>query len=193
MNPWVILPYDGSPVARAALRRAAQLVSTGGGKHAGVIVATAGVDPAALDRMAAETRVVAGPDVPLTVFLLHPGDPIGALQELTDSLPDATFAAPLGGNGQAPWYDEARRLGGDHTIVLFFLQPAEIRASMAQHHERPRVAALVGAVLRAGARLRRGLWAPLSRCGRDVRTRIGLGGPTLGRVGPPSRKNGRVP
>ena len=162
MNRWVILPYDGSPVARAALRRAAQLVGNGEGQHAGVLVATAGVDPAALDSMAAEAQAIAGPDVPLAVYLLSPGDPIGALQELADSLPDATLAAPFGGNGHAPWYAAACRHGGrGHTIVLFFLKPTEIRAFAMRGTERPHVAWPLSAVLRAGARLRRGLRAPL--------------------------------
>lgn len=152
MNPWVILPYDGSPVARAALRQAARLVGSGERQHAGLIVATAGVDPTALDSMAAQARAVAGPDVPLVVYLLSPGDPIGALQELADSLPAATLAAPIGAQGYAPWYEAACRASDiAATMVLFFLTPRELQAAAAPR--RTRTSGLLGALRQAMARL----------------------------------------
>jgi hypothetical protein len=168
MHGWIILPYDGSPVARAALRRAAQVVGRGTGRYryAGLILATAGVDPAAIDNVMLDVREIAGPDIPLELWLLNPGDPLGALRELAGALPDATFAAPLGGAGAAPWYVEACRHGGrDHTTILFFLAPAEIHAFAGRNDVRLGGTGLAGALRRAGARLRPGAEAPAARSG----------------------------
>lgn len=137
MNPCIILPYDGSSVARAALCRAAHAARQGNQHPARLIVATAGVDAAALGGLAQEAQAIAGADVPLEVYLLSPGDPIGALHRLADSLPDAILAAPLGANGNAPWYAHACRFGGlSHTIMLFFIEPREIRKFEVRGRER---------------------------------------------------------
>src|SRR5262245_10111175 len=111
MQNWIILPYDSSPVARAALRRAAKAVRGDDPCFAGVILAIAGVDPAALDGVVREAQAVAGPDVPLESRLLAAGDPVGALRRLRESVPDAVMAAPLGVQGGADWYVEACRRG----------------------------------------------------------------------------------
>ena len=127
---WIVLPYDGSPVARAALGRAARAVRQGGRlwPYAGVVLATAGVDPSSLDTMADEARRLAGPDVPLDARLLLPGDPVGALRRMADALPGSILAAPIGGRGWAPWYTAACRLDGDaRTTMLFLIRRDEIR------------------------------------------------------------------
>jgi hypothetical protein len=150
MSRWVILPYDGSPVARATLRRAARLLRTGTGHHAGVIVATAGVDPAALDVVMMEAQAIAGADVPLELHLLSAGDPIGALHRLINAVPSASLAAPLGATGRAPWYIEACRLGVcGRTVMLFFLTPEEFRVAGDSYVSPRRGHELVGAIRRA--------------------------------------------
>src|SRR5262245_31538000 len=101
MKSWIVLPYDASTVARASLRRAARpVVSTrSGDAYAGIVLATAGFDPSEFDRLMHEAEAIAGPGVPLELDLLDPGDPVGALHHLADSLPAAVLAAPLEGKG----------------------------------------------------------------------------------------------
>ncbi len=155
MRTWIILPYDGSPVARVTLRRAAEAVRKDGGQYAGVILATAGVDPGALDAWVREAEEVAGPDVPLEIDLLDAGDPLGAFDALVDAYPDAILAGPIGARGNAPWYADACVLGGrSHGLMLFFVAPAEIAELMEERHERRGMGGVVDAVLRAGAWLR---------------------------------------
>ncbi len=158
MKTWIMLPYDSSPVAKATLRRAAEAVRGSHGRYAGVIVATAGIDPLALSGLVHEVQQIAGPDVPVEPRLLSPGDPIAALHRLAGSLPDAVLAAPLGAKGRAPWYERACVLGGlSHTLLLFYIMPKELKA----YEEGARAAPeshpwLVPALRAAAARLRRG-------------------------------------
>jgi hypothetical protein len=162
MNTWIILPYDGSPVARAALRRAARLVESGDGRYAGVMLATTGVDLLALDTLMAEAQEITGSAVPLELRLLAAGDPISDLQRLTAATPEAMLAAPLRPTGCAPWYAEACRHGGpSNTLVLFFLTPKEIAKFTEVEDGRHRMGGPLGALLRAGARLRLGERAPV--------------------------------
>src|SRR5687767_1823515 len=102
MKPWIIMPYDASPVARAALRRAARAMRATDEQYTGIILATAGVDPSVLGGFVHDAQEVTGPDVPLEVRLLNAGDPIGALHEFAESVPNAVLAAPLRAQGNAP-------------------------------------------------------------------------------------------
>lgn len=161
-SQWILIPYDDSPVARAALHQASHSVRTSGGVYAGILLATTGVDPAALDALTSRALEAAGREVPVDVCLLDPGDPLGALDRLIDGLPDVTLAAPLHAAGNAPWYAEACALGGKgHPLMLFFLPQKEIAKFQEDRHERHRVGGPVGAVLHACARVRPGMRAPV--------------------------------
>ena len=165
MQPWIVLPYDASPLARAALRRAAAWVASG--RAAGVIVVTAGVDPAALDRLADEAQALAGRETPLELYLLNAGDPVGSFVELARSLGDALIMAPVGPGATAPWYAEVRRAdGGDHPALVEFISARECAREEAVERERPGVADRVGLLLRGGARLRAGLRPALAEARR---------------------------
>ena len=165
MSTWIILPYDGSPVARAALCRAAHVVRDGHtcSPYVGVMLVTAGVDPLDLDTLMQEAQGLTGPDVPLELRLLAAGDPIGDLQRLTASMPDAIMAAPLRPTGCVPWYAEACRHGGpSNALLLFILTPKETARFKEVENGRHRVGGPLGALLRAGARLRLGERAPVA-------------------------------
>ena len=152
---WIVLPYDGSPVARAALVRAARAVRQGGRlwPYAGVVLATAGVDRSSLTTMTEDTRRLVGPDVALDVRLLDPGDPVGALWRLAESLPGSILAAPTGARGWAPWYAGACRLRGwSRATMLFRIRPDELRAFEAARPPGPAGNALA-ALSRLGGRL----------------------------------------
>lgn len=171
------MPYDASPLARAALVRAARAVRNADEPYTGIILATAGIDPSEIDALVCDAQATAGEDVPLEVRLLSPGDPLGALRRLSGDLPDAVLAAPLCArvHGRAPWYADACVLGGrNHSMMLFFIGLEEIRRfdqAAPRHrratsvpaavkgviHERPGLGGPVGAVLRIGARLRLGV------------------------------------
>lgn len=156
MNSWILLPYDGSPVARAALRRAACLMgsSPSHARRAGVILATAGVDPSALTGLLSEAQATAGPNTSLEMRLLAPGDPVGDFRHLVATLPYVTVAAPMGAAGWAPWYTEACRIGGlDRATMLFFVKPRDLEEFEEVVHVRPGVGRTLSALLRAGARL----------------------------------------
>jgi hypothetical protein len=158
------MPYDASPAARATLCRVATVVRTSGGQYGGVILATAGIDPCALDALVSDAQHVAGPDVALEVRLLNAGDPLLSLRQLAASLPDAVFAAPLGAAGHAPWYADACTIDeGGHTLMLFFLAPKEIARFTEVADERHRMGGPLGAVLRACAGLHLGRRAPVGK------------------------------
>jgi hypothetical protein len=138
MKTWIIIPYDDSPAARATLRHVAQEARSNRGvaRYHGVMLATAGVDPAALEHLGAEARAIAGAGVFLEVRLLKAGDPIGDFDALTASYPVAVLAAPIGVAGNAPWYTEACRFAGqDHALMLFFIRPQELK-TLAQPRRR---------------------------------------------------------
>jgi hypothetical protein len=160
MHTWIILPYDDSPVARAALHRAAYAA---GASLAGVVLATAGVDPSGLDRLARRAQVIAGRDLPLEVRLLDAGDPIGDLHRLAATLPEAILAAPLGVAGCAPWYAEACRLGGlDHALMLFRISPREAKQFEESPDGRRGMDSGIRRLLRDCARLCLGVRTPVN-------------------------------
>lgn len=166
MSTWIILPYDASPMAKVALRRVARSVHTDDDAlDAGVLLATAGVDPAQLDVLVQEAQAVAGTGVPLEVRLLNAGDPIADLRDLAASVPSAAFAATLGVHGvtgRAPWYAEACRHGGpDHTLLLYFVTPEDTKEFAEASNGGHRVEGIVATLLRAAVRLRPGGRAPL--------------------------------
>lgn len=163
MRRWIILPYDASPLAKAMLRKTADQMRRG---YAGVLLAMAGVDPSQLDLLTRDAQAIAGPDMALEVRLLNAGGPIADLHELIAAVPSAVLAAPLGvrgAKGGAPWYTEACRLGGlDHTLLLFFITPEEIRKFEEETDGRHRVGSPLARLLRAGARLHLGVRTPVT-------------------------------
>lgn len=174
MRQWIILPYDGSPIARAALHRAAQAARSSVGLYCGVLVATVTDDPAALDALTREMASIAGPDTPQQVHLLRPDDPSAAFLALCDSLPDASLAVPLGPEGCAAWYTRACKAGGlPHATMLFFVGPKEAAAFQQEHSPQPRTRGLFGALRRVGARLRPRAMPPIAS--RPRPTTIGEG------------------
>lgn len=166
MSDWIILPYDGSPMAKVALHRVSRSLHPGDASFgAGVILATAGIDPAQLDLLVEEAQAVAGTDVPLEVRLLNAGDPIADLQDLAASVPSAAFAATLGVHGvtgRAPWYAEACRHGGpDHTLLLYFVTPEDTKEFAEVSDGGHRLEGIVATLLRVAVRLRPGGRVPL--------------------------------
>lgn len=124
---WLILPYDGSAVARATLRRAAAAIRGGERPHTGVLLAVAGIEPEALCGLVQEAGAREAPDVTLQAQLLPPGDPLGALQRLVAGIP-ATLAAPVDAQDAAPWCLAAWRLDVPACAkVVFFLTPEDRR------------------------------------------------------------------
>jgi hypothetical protein len=169
MPRWIILPYDQSPLAQAVLRRAARMCREAPdvAPYAGVMLATTGIDPADVGRVVREAADVAGLDMPLEVRLLDAGDPIGSLQRLAATQPDAAFVAPLcphGITGRAPWYAAACRQDGvDHTLVLFHITDKEIDEVQEASHGGHRVGGPVARLLRAGAGLHLGKRTAVAR------------------------------
>src|SRR5215216_2699217 len=153
----IVLPYDGSPPARALLRRAAAAVGRGGGRYDGVLVATVGLEPGALTGPLEEARRIAGPDVAVRLHWLPPGDPVGALRRLVESS-GATLAVPLNGRGRAPWFAHACRVAEvDATVMIFPLKAHELTAAKPTA-ARARSASLAGTwrmLVRLVPRLRR--------------------------------------
>jgi hypothetical protein len=167
MKPWIIMPYDASPVARAVLRRAAQAMQEGNQLYAGIILAITGVDPSTLGHLVQDAQHVAGPDVPLEVRLLNAGDPIGALRHFAESVPNAVLAAPLRAQGIAPWYADTCAFGPtSHTTMLFLMTDKEIARFAEERNGGHRVGPVVGAVLRAGAWLHPSVRAHVKAVGR---------------------------
>jgi hypothetical protein len=168
MKRWIILPYDRSPLARAVLRYAADLCGNPPAEapYAGVLIATTGVDPAALGELVQEAAQIAGPDVPLEMRLLDAGDPIGSLQRLAATQPDAVFVAPLSPHvvtGHAPWYAAACREGGiNHTLMLVNITQKDIQRLQEESHGGHRVGGPVARLLRVGAGLHLGKRTPVT-------------------------------
>jgi hypothetical protein len=136
---WLVLPYDGSPVARATLRRAATTIGTGEHAYTGIVLAVAGVEPEALYRLLQEAGTGIAPHIVLQAQLLPPGDPLRALQRVVAGMP-ATLAAPVDPQGAAPWCLAAWRLGEPTCAkMVFFLTPDELRAGTTAHtaHDAP--------------------------------------------------------
>ena len=144
----IIVPFDDSQAAQATLRRAAQAARQGQTLYDRVLVATTGDQCGLVGVAMAEARALAGPAISVEAYLLDPGDPLGSLHRLIAVRPDATLAAPVGLAGRAPWYSKAARLGGmSHTMMLFFLRPADLLPANAPSptHNRwiPRLSALI--------------------------------------------------
>lgn len=127
---WIVVPYDGSPAARAVLRQAARAATRAVGLYHGIVVATVGLEPGALEVLLAETAARTGRALPARIHWLSPTDPIGALRALLAGMPDATLAVPLGGRGRAPWFGQACRLGDlAARTMVFFLTPRELQTA----------------------------------------------------------------
>ncbi len=160
---YLLLPYDGSPVAKVMLARVVQAARQRTGLYDGVLVATVGVDRDVLDAALADARVRAGREVPVAAHFLDPCDPLGSLHTLVAALPDATLTAPLGAArripwyavGPAPWYTEACRMEGlPYKLMLFFLNPRDVAKVARPRPTRGRLARGVIAVLRLAAHRR---------------------------------------
>lgn len=179
MRRWLVLPYDGSPLARATLRRAARAGPRprGSSQTAGVLLVTAGIEAEALDGLLDEASTLAGPGIALRGYLLHPGDPLASLRRLLGCLPNAALAAPVSGKHAAPWCAAAWRLDGlAYTRVLFFITPRDMHAvsrGAFAHREggrdrslrRPRTSRIAEWVLREA-----GLLSTVNRWARRVAT-----------------------
>ncbi len=130
MRRWFIVPYDGSVVARATLRRAAAVARQVEPRQTGVLLATTGIEPEAFGDLLHEAGAIAGPNVLLWANLLHPGDPLRSLRRLVDTLLDTVLTAPVDPTGSAPWCVAACRLEGlTSATMLFFISPRERRAA----------------------------------------------------------------
>ena len=103
---WVLVPYDGSPTARALLASAAILAR----QHAaGILLAVGGTDARALTVPLEEACRVLPIDTPIVGCLLAPGDPRGALERAVRSRTVVALAVPLGGPPLTAWYVRAVR------------------------------------------------------------------------------------
>ena len=127
MTRWLILPYDGSPLAHAALQHAARHARRG---HYGdgVLLAVSDAEPASLDRALADARARTGGDVPLAAHALAPADPTGSLRRLAGDYPDATLVAPV--DARVDTESAAAALaamtgGGRDTALIVYIKPDE--------------------------------------------------------------------
>jgi len=148
-RPRIVLPYDGSPASRAALRRAAAAV--GGARHLyrGLLIATVGIDPASIGAPLEDARRAAKFEHLVEVVWLNPTDPLGSLRQLFAEEPDAHLAVPLGARGRAPWLAEAYRVGGmDTATMVFFLRPHELLAVADEPPPPSRITALIDGLRR---------------------------------------------
>lgn len=149
MSRWIVLPYDDSPVARAAVRRAAGLGRDAGG-GARLMLAVAGVDPAAVPAAIEQARAVCDPDATLDAQLLAAGEPGAALARLAESLPDAIVAAPIGARGDSAWYAAAVRGAlREHSRprLAFYVDPGEVARMAGEYSARPGIGAPLRATL----------------------------------------------
>lgn len=128
MDECIILPFDGSPPARIALRRAVEAAQAGTAGYSHVLVATVGVERTTVVRLLKAAHKRGGLLVPFEVRFLDSVDPIGAWYDLLGSMPEATVAAPVGAKGTAPWYAEACRPGAlPHKMMLFLLREQDVQ------------------------------------------------------------------
>lgn len=156
MKSWIVLPFDGSPMAKATLQRAARetCARRGPGDCAGIVLAVAGIDPDQMPGLVAAACRIAG-DVPLEFRLLAPGDPVGDFRRFVATLPQAVFAAPARPEGGAPWYTAVCRAGDlDRTSMIYFIRPREVRQFEEVEHGRRGLGGALAGFLRGGARLR---------------------------------------
>jgi len=157
----VVLPYDGSGVARAALAR---LLARSGDQRTTreIVLLLPGRTTCGVRRQRREARRIAGPDVRLTVRLLAKPSLAGALHALVGCHPGALFVAPVDAQGATAWY---RRIagelitGGHPRCLALFLGPIDRRRSPTatrrprrRDDRRPPRRALPGLRCRAGTR-----------------------------------------
>lgn len=166
MKSWIVLPFDGSPVAKTTLQRAARetCAHRGPGGCAGIILAVAGIDSDHMQGLVVAACRIAG-DVPLEFRLLAPGDPVGDFRRFVATLPHAVLAAPAHPEAGAAWYAAVCRAGDlDRTTITYFISPREVRQFEEVEHGRRGLGGALAGFLRGGARLRPG-----------VRTHVGGG------------------
>jgi hypothetical protein len=149
MQRSIVVPFDGSAEARAALRRAVSAAAQAGGLYSAVLIATVGLEPAELEGPLERARRGAGPDLHVEVRRLNPADPGGSLRLLLRRAPDATLAAPVGARGRAPWYaDACRASDAAPRTMLFFLTPRELKTRARETRGNRWLGSLLAAVRR---------------------------------------------
>ncbi len=127
---WVLVPYDGSPTARALLTSAAILAR----EHAaGILLTIGGTDVGALTVHLEQAGALLDLPIPLIGYVLAPGDLHGALERVVASRSVIALAVPLGGSPLTPWYERAVRFilrGTLGPTVAFYtdVQPGPGRA-----------------------------------------------------------------
>jgi hypothetical protein len=160
MQRSIVVPFDGSAEARAALRRAVSAAAQAGGLYGAVLIGTVGLEPADLEDPLEDARRVAGPDLKVEVRWLNPADPGGSLRLLLQRAPNATLAAPVGARGRAPWYAQACRASdAAPRTMLFFLTPRELKTRVRVAPRGRRLGGLLATVRR--------LLAPLVGAGQS--------------------------
>jgi hypothetical protein len=128
MSACIVLPYDGSPAARATLLRAARLARREPGRFRALLVAAGGVERLVLEDALHEARTAAESSVPVILQLLDRDHPIRSLVALLEMTPAAWLAASIGRRGCTSWYEDACRLGTfAESTILFFPTPEERR------------------------------------------------------------------
>ncbi len=126
----LILPYDDSPLARAALCHAARVASRGNPATTELLVAVAGVEPDVVEDLAQRLRRLARPEVGFTLHLLPAGEPLVGFRVLARAHPDAFLVAPLTVDSGAPWYREACRFQGlAHPVLLVIIGRRDVAAA----------------------------------------------------------------
>src|SRR4051812_42108385 len=109
MYAWIVLPYDESSVARAAVVRVVPLARKSPITSAGIMLAIAGVDPAVGEYVVERARRLVGADIRLGGRLIAAAHPAAALDRLLTQLPNATLAVPLPLFTATNWYSTAVR------------------------------------------------------------------------------------
>ena len=129
MERTIVVPYDGSPTARAVLRRAAAAAAAAQ-LYCCLVIATVGLEPADVDDTVVEATRVAGPGLPVQISWLRPADPLGSLRRLLADASDASLAVPLSGRERSPWYGEACRASDVAArTMIFFVGPRDLEAA----------------------------------------------------------------